>query len=471
MSGLNFNKMKKLFLLLFTLPLFAQAYSQVLPDSLITKYNSAQSAEGKGRLLYNYLDKVLAKNDSNFLNKSIEIQSYFTKLKDETGSEITGIFIANEINNKGDYYTGLNMALLILTNVEKRKDNYAMAKTLRVIASCYDAARNYDQANEYLKKIIPLAIEMNDKTMLSFAYNYLGTIYAKEFIPDSGLFYGQKAMILDTELKDDHLGYSISTVAENYIANKDYDLAMPFLRRALKLTIGDINQLYGTAYIYNDFAQAFQGTKQLDSSNYYASLAIPVCLNINYKDQLLRSYEYLYQNFDVTKQQDSINKYFRLAMTMKDSLYSLEKMKNMQTLSFREQLRQKEIESDKIKTEDERKQNIQFSLLALGIVIFILLFFLLSRSMITNTKVIEFFGILALLIVFEFLNLLLHPYLDSLTNHTPVLMLIALVCLASLLIPAHHALEKWATNKLVEKNKKIRLENAKRTIEKLGREN
>ena len=74
---------------------------------------------------------------------------------------------------------------------------------------------------------------------------------------------------------------------------------------------------------------------------------------------------------------------------------------------------------------------------------------------------------MALLIVFEFLNLLLHPFLESITHHTPVLMLLALVFIAALLIPLHHRVEKWTTKMLVEKNKKIRLENAKKTIEKL----
>ena len=46
-------------------------------------------------------------------------------------------------------------------------------------------------------------------------------------------------------------------------------------------------------------------------------------------------------------------------------------------------------------------------------------------------------------------------------------MLLALVCIAALLIPLHHKLEKWATHKLVEKNKQIRLANAKKTIEEL----
>jgi len=57
--------------------------------------------------------------------------------------------------------------------------------------------------------------------------------------------------------------------------------------------------------------------------------------------------------------------------------------------------------------------------------------------------------------------------LERITHHSPVLMLLALVCIAALLVPMHHKLEKWATNILVEKNKAIRLAAAKRTIEDL----
>jgi len=83
---------------------------------------------------------------------------------------------------------------------------------------------------------------------------------------------------------------------------------------------------------------------------------------------------------------------------------------------------------------------------------------------------IGFLGVLALLIIFEFLNLFLHPFLERITHHSPVLMLLALVCIAALLVPLHHRVEKWAIHKLVEKNKQVRLEAAKRTIEKLENE-
>jgi NADH:ubiquinone oxidoreductase subunit 6 (subunit J) len=136
-------------------------------------------------------------------------------------------------------------------------------------------------------------------------------------------------------------------------------------------------------------------------------------------------------------------------------------------MTVEEDLRQQELAAEKLQAEAERKQNIQYALIALGIIILLTLYLLLSRSFITNTKLIEFFGVVALLIVFEFLNLLLHPFLEKITHHNPVLMLLALVCIAALLVPLHHKLEKWATTKLVEKNKQIRLAEAKKTIEQL----
>ena len=109
-------------------------------------------------------------------------------------------------------------------------------------------------------------------------------------------------------------------------------------------------------------------------------------------------------------------------------------------------------------------------MIALGIITFIIFFILLSRRHITNTKLIQFLGVVALLLVFEFLNLLLHPFLERITHHSPVLMLLSLVCIAALLVPLHHKLEHWAVHKLVEKNKQIRLAEAKKTIRELEKD-
>jgi hypothetical protein len=95
------------------------------------------------------------------------------------------------------------------------------------------------------------------------------------------------------------------------------------------------------------------------------------------------------------------------------------------------------------------------------------LFLLLSRSILVSHKTVEFLSVIALLVVFEFINLLIHTWLEKITHHNPILMLLCLVGIAALLVPLHHKIEHWASNKLVEKNKAIRLANAKKTIEEL----
>src|SRR5207253_7451616 len=133
-------------------------------------------------------------------------------------------------------------------------------------------------------------------------------------------------------------------------------------------------------------------------------------------------------------------------------------------LTFNEDQRQKEKAQQELKNSEDRKNNLQYAAIAIALITFIILFFLLSRSIIVKTKFIEFFGVLGLLAVFEFINLFIHPYLAHATNDSPVLMLAVLIAIGALLIPLHHKLEKWITKIMVEKNKKIRLEAAKKTI-------
>ncbi len=152
---------------------------------------------------------------------------------------------------------------------------------------------------------------------------------------------------------------------------------------------------------------------------------------------------------------------------LNDSLISVNKATEIQGLSFEEQLREKEIAEQKSTDNLERNHNIQLAFIAVGILSVISIFLLLSNSFIVSHKVVGFLSVLVLLVVFEFINLLIHPFLEKITHHSPVLMLLGLVAIAALIIPLHHKLEHWATNKLVEKNKAIRLAQAKKTIEEL----
>lgn len=461
-------KTKELFLT-FILLCCLFANGQSMPEDFIEKYRAAKTDSAKGDFLYSHLDSLDVK-DPRYSAEVLKMLKWCNKENDVVGASYMNIQLSYALVEKGDCAAALRLLFPIASGFEQRKDVFGSIKANSAISNAYFASKDYVNAAEYAKKNIPLVAGSADSAKLSRLYNGIACIYGESGMPDSGLSYAQKAVGIDTKIKNDQqLALSISTLGENYIAAKEYDIALPYLRRSAKFykekraTQTD----YLNAYLKNDFAQVFLATKQYDSANYYAHLALKVAVPSGYQDQAMRSYEYLYKSFEKTSQQDSVNSYFRKAMTIKDSIFNLEKIKSVQALSFREELRQQEIASEKIKAEQERRQNIQFALIALSIVTMIILFLILSRSFITNIKVIEYFGVIALLIVFEFLNLLIHPFLEEITHHSIVLMLLALVCVAALLVPLHHKAEHWATHKLIEKNKQIRLSKAKKTIQEL----
>jgi hypothetical protein len=139
----------------------------------------------------------------------------------------------------------------------------------------------------------------------------------------------------------------------------------------------------------------------------------------------------------------------------------------VESLLSGEKERQAELAQKKKEEEEVRKHNLQYAAIALGMVALLIGFLVLSHSVLANQKLIRFLGVVSLLIIFEFLNLLLHPWLGGVTHHSPILMLLAMVCVAALLVPLHHRVEHWVIHRLVEKNNRIRLAAAKRTIQQL----
>ncbi len=464
--------MKKLINLILITLCGTLGSSQSLPDSAFANYKLLKTDYEKGKYLTTFFSSAKL-SDSSAVSHLLTISSWLKKQGDETGADYCDLRLSGVLVSKGDFSGALNICFPILSRFEKRNDSFGIRSSYNAISNIYFQSKEYLQAAAYSKKILAM-IPDSDAVGKTRLYNGIGCIYGEAGMPDSGMIYAQKAVNMDTEMKNyPQLALSISTLAENYIAAKEYDIALPFLRKSLDYYLSGKAEIrkYLFSYLMNDFAQVYLAKQVHDSTIVYSKKALVYAEPEDYKDQSMRAYEYLYKTYEATNKQDSLNKYFRLAMTTKDMLFNSEKMKSVQALSFREELRQQELQTQKIKAEEERKLIIQYALIALGIISFLILFVLLSRSIIVTENWISFFGILGLLIVFEFINLLIHPFLERATHHSPLLMLIALVALASLLIPLHHRMEKWIKEKMIEKNKTIRLENAKKTIEKLESKN
>lgn len=339
-----------------------------------------------------------------------------------------------------------------------------LAAVARNSADYRQALGYYDKAASYLK-------DMPDNDNSISILTDKGKTYEKLNILDSAFTLLQEAHAMIYRMTHGVNKFGGGIHAESgiiYSKMGKKELAEDYFRQAIQLN-AEIKNFRIQSRTYIDFAEHFDRFNMRDSAIYFATKSLSIIEQHKFLVYQLAASTLLAKLYAQEQKTDSAYKYQSVMIETQNAMFSNDKMTHLQSLEFNEQLRQQELQDEKIKKEEERKNNIQFILIAISIFTFIILFLLLSRSFITNTKLIEFIGILALLLVFEFLNLLLHPFLEAVTHHSPVLMLLALVLIASLLIPLHHRLEKWAIDRLIVKNKQIRLARAKKTVEDLSK--
>lgn len=171
----------------------------------------------------------------------------------------------------------------------------------------------------------------------------------------------------------------------------------------------------------------------------------------------------LQKSYDTKKNTDSAYYYSKMVNAYRDSVFNAQKMLEIQNTTFKRENEEREAGLQKEKLAEERKQNLQNAAIAIGLIGFFLAYLLFSRSAKVGKRTIQFLGVLSMLLVFEFLNLLLYPFIGEVMHHQPFWMLLCMVAIAAILIPLHRELEHWVIHKLSERNEKNRLKFSTKT--------
>jgi tetratricopeptide (TPR) repeat protein len=455
--------MRRIYLITLLSSLSLAALSQSSIDSLRHKLVIAKSDTSRSRALHNIANHYIQTNPDSAVHYAYSALT-IAERQDFTIIRIHArLTIGLVVGYTGNYVKGMQM--LHEGNALAEKDNNipARARANHVLGNLYKWQKDFQTAVRYYKIALELYETLGDTYLTEMN---LGVVFMELNKLDSALMYAQKsyehilksaskssyALVLSSlgrihqRLGNDMLGRNFLSMAQEMVANSQLARQKCFLNLELSNFFGDKGNI--------------------DSGIYYAKAVMNVPGAHVYKPQMLDASQQLAKWY-TGRDTDSAFKYLQLATTLKEELLGNEQTQQMQALRFEEDLRKQENALQKEKEIQDRKHNLQYAAIALGLVTFAIFFFLFSHSIIANQRVIKFLGILSLLIVFEFLNLLLHPYLGAMTHHQPVFMLIAMVCIAAMLVPLHHKVEHFMTHKLVDKNKRIRLEAAKRTIQQL----
>jgi tetratricopeptide (TPR) repeat protein len=380
------------------------------------------------------------------------------------------------LNQMGNQYTvirnypiALHYYLQGLQIREVINDSAGMGISNDNIGYIYRELSDYERAKSYFMKALQIQSAGKDIYGQAITHADIGVLYEQLKNPDSALFYYQRSFEYFNKSPEKYqLAITLNGLGsiQHQLGHKE--LAKNYYRLAINNGL-EYSDSLNLPQSYLGMAVLLKGTSPVDSSILYAKTALHFAQIIKAYDVIVDAGRLLSQLYQHNNAVASLM-YLNMAMEASDSAFNKEKDLQIQRLSYAEQERQKEMAYNKIKAAEKYKHDLQYAAIALAIIVFAGLFLLLSRSIIVNEKWVKFLGVLGLLAVFEFINLLLHPYLGAITLHSPVLMLLALMAIAALLVPLHHKLEHWLIHKMVVKNKQLRLTAAKKILSELEKD-
>ena len=439
-------------------------------DSVLKRVSVEKDDNKRIDIIYHYTVLIGETDPLLGLKYAQQLLKYAEQNNDKITEAYATSYSAKMYGIIGNVEKGLQYSLEGKALAEKTGNGKLIALANALAGNIYKSLSDYPKAISLYMATATTGEKANYPIAITWGYQNLADCYLATNQIDSALKYAQKDYELCEQIKYfDFFNYTLINLGGIHSKLGNNALALAYFDMA-------IEESYKTKsprqlnWALTAKAQYFFEKNQLDSCIVYAKKAIAAVQNNPFTSNSIKPAKLLLDSYR-GKNVDSAFKYSELYRITNDSFLNAKAIQQTQLMTFEDELRQQKAAEEKIKADEQRKQNIQFVLIAFGIITFIILFLLFSRSIVANERLISFFGVLGLLVVFEFINLLIHPWLASFTHESPVLMLMVLVLIASLLIPLHHRLEKWIKEKMVEKNKKIRLSAAKKTIEKLEKKN
>lgn len=433
---------KLILFFLFCLPYGLIAQKNVV-DSLYQLLDKEKTDTNRVKLMCDIGYELRVNDPKKALLISSEALMLAERIKYEGGQSKSLGTLAIIFRLIGNFPLALEYNLKRLELVEKTNNQKSLASALINIGFVYVNQEEYKKALEYYYRADSVLKQLDSSYDMKFtiALN-MGDVYDKLNINDSAFSYFTRSLNIARQIKDnDYEGMSMVGLGNNYLKTEQYLLASANYKSGIiNLKVADNDDLLCEAYL--GLATLFKKLNQEDSSLFYARQSLSLAQKAGFLPRHLDAAKFLSTHFKEQKNIDSSFYYLNYVQNLNDSINSKSKIRESQVLSSNEQVRQLEIAANVAAAKKERKQQLQLLFIAIFIPGFFIITLLLSRIRMP-VKLIKLLGILSLLILFEFLTLLLHPYVKEITHHTPVYEMLIFVSIAAILIPTHHRVEQW----------------------------
>ena len=441
--------MKKIFYLLVTASLFSFVCNaqQTETDSLKNLLSHTTDDTARVMLMhrlnivyeYSHPDSSLHYADLGLqLARKIKFSKGEAKCLNDIGTVLFDI---------GNYPAALDYFFQSIKIKEQLKDEHGIAVTSFNIAGVYAETGEVRKAISVMLQVIKSDEAFHSEEGIMYDHLNLGEYYSRLGIDDSAMMMEQLALESAIILEDNGVAAaSLHFMGSVLMKEKNYTEAMKSFRESISYALpeDDFEDLSGD---YVALSEIFRAQGKPDSGLLYAHLAFYTAQQSQQFKRMKNAATGLSDWYASLHQTDSAFHYYKLAVAANDSIYSSEKIKQVQKLTFDEEQRQMELSERRAREQEERRANLQL----LGILLFILILFSITialRRRKIKPAVIEVLGLFSLLLFFEFTNILLEPWIAVISHHVPIIKLGWLVGVVSVMVPLHEFMKDFVKVKL-----------------------
>ena len=380
-------KQKYFLSLLFLIVLCGNALAQRQReyfDSLHRLLVQEQSDTGKLRL-FNVLAVGYSETESDSsLHYAQEALRLAQKIGDTNGEIAAYLRITYAYSLKGNHLKALETAFENLQRAEKAKDTVNILFTLLEICRTYLRTKDYAATLVYARKMKSLALSpyFKDHKDLKGVYgNWMGHAFENLNQLDSAFYYRQLSyQIALSSHSSGSLAIATNSLARFYFRTGDNELAFSFYRKALRYA-EEAKRYIFVAHAYLGMAKLFEKKGGMDSALHYGKLALNLYQGMkSATGELVDAASLLNELYAGAHRTDSAYKYLAMAVALKDSVFSQDKERQIQSLQFNEILRLRQEEQQRKEAQQQYETRLRIYVLLGALAVLVIIAFILYRN-------------------------------------------------------------------------------------------
>ena len=264
----------------------------------------------------------------------------------EKGMALAYLTMGVGYGTKGMYPEALDCDLKALRLSEKLGLEGLSGNNYSNIAIVYSNMGDLPRALDYFRRALQITRQFSDQHGLAQAYINMGDIFTKQTQLDSALAYTSEALHISEKIHDSSsLSISLSNIGDIYVKKEDPLVALNYFKRSLQISEA-IHDQDGVSYNFNSMANAYHLHGQYKESIHYALASLKVARELNAKEMIKDAYHTLYTDYQDLGDFKEALAWRNREIALTDSLYNLNKEKQIKILQSGYDLEKKQHQVD-----------------------------------------------------------------------------------------------------------------------------